>query len=269
MTAERRGKTRLERVYKDIARRIERMIHSGVYPVATRLPPERVLSEQFGVSRPTMREALIALEVRGLVDIVQGSGVYVASRIATGAMPAQPAGSDTVTNPFEATEARRLLEGEIAFLAATTASQEEINALEKIVAEIGSEELTQEQREQADRLFHLELARTTQNDLLVEMVEKLWDARYVSPLCVYFFSRARNMGSGPPAEEHALIVAALRARDSAKARQLMRDHLARVIESLLAATEADSIERARLKMIERSYDFAKRAGIPISSEAVN
>jgi DNA-binding GntR family transcriptional regulator len=62
-------------------------------------------------------------------------------------------------------------------------------------------------------------------------------------------------------DEHRLVLEALKQRDADGARRAMRDHLVRVTESLLRATEADALDRARLKVEERSFDFARRAGI--------
>ena len=71
--------SRGNRLYRDVADRMLALISSGTYPAGGRLPPERELAEQFSVSRPTIREAIIALEAKGLVRIKSGSGVYVLS----------------------------------------------------------------------------------------------------------------------------------------------------------------------------------------------
>jgi GntR family transcriptional repressor for pyruvate dehydrogenase complex len=66
-----------KRLYQHIADQIRSLIQSGGFAPGTRLPPERDLAQQLGVSRPSLREALIALEIAGSVEIRQGSGVYV------------------------------------------------------------------------------------------------------------------------------------------------------------------------------------------------
>jgi len=244
------------RLYEHIARTLEQAIEIGRYQPGARLPSERELSDEFGVSRPVVREAIIVLEMRGLVQRRQGAGVYVAAKA-----PVQPASGDDADGPFEVTEARRLLEGEIAALAAAAASDQQIAEMEAIIARIGDMRTDQATREQADRAFHVALARATNNDVLVGLVESLWDKRYQSPLCVYFFSRARDAGIQPPVDEHQLVLDALKARDPDAARQAMRDHLARVTQNLLIATEADVLDRARLRVEERRFDFARRAGV--------
>jgi DNA-binding FadR family transcriptional regulator len=246
------------RLYESIARSLEQSIEVGRYKPGGRLPSERELSDQFGVSRPVVREAIIVLELRGLVVRRHGAGVYVAAKSSP-----QPIAGDDADGPFEVTEARRLLEGEIAALAATAASDQQIAEMEAIIARIGDMRTDQATREQADRAFHVALARATNNDVLVGLVESLWDKRYQSPLCVYFFTRAREAGIQPPVDEHRLVLDALKARDPDSARQAMRDHLARVTENLLIATEADVLDRARLRVEERRFDFARRAGVKV------
>jgi GntR family transcriptional repressor for pyruvate dehydrogenase complex len=246
------------RLYESITRALEQAIEVGRYRPGDRLPSERELSDQFGVSRPVVREAIIVLELRGLVQRRHGAGVYVAPKASLQLSP-----PDEADGPFEVTEARRLLEGEVAALAASTASDQQIAELEAILARIGDMRSDQPTRERADRAFHVALARATGNDVLVGLIETLWDKRYQSPLCVYFFSRAREAGIQPPADEHRLVLDAIRARDPDAARRAMRDHLARVTENLLIATEADVLDRARLRVEERRFDFARRAGVQV------
>src|SRR5256885_13049232 len=102
------------RLYRQIADQLRALIERGEFPVGSRLPPERDLAVQLGVSRPSVREALIALEVEGLVEVRVGAGIFVA-------MPrpvpvADP--SNEAPGPFEHLRARWLLEGEIAAEAA-------------------------------------------------------------------------------------------------------------------------------------------------------
>ena len=69
------------RLYQQIADQIRTLIREGNFPVGSRLPPERDLAQQLGVSRPSVREALIALEVEGSVEVRMGAGVYVCAQI--------------------------------------------------------------------------------------------------------------------------------------------------------------------------------------------
>src|SRR5215472_18753907 len=103
------------RRYQQIAAAIERAVADGHYQPGQRLASERDLAEEFGVSRPTVRRAVIALEMRGLLEARQGSGIYVCQ---PSAVPAPPP-KDLDIGAFDHAEARRLFEGEVAALAAT------------------------------------------------------------------------------------------------------------------------------------------------------
>src|SRR5437868_9297522 len=96
-----------QKLYQQIARRIAAAINDGRYGPGDKLPSERELADDFGVSRPTIRDAMIALEFQGLVEARQGSGVYVN---AVASAPTEDPG-DLEVGALELTEARRLFEG--------------------------------------------------------------------------------------------------------------------------------------------------------------
>ncbi|MFL6716655.1 MAG: FadR/GntR family transcriptional regulator, partial [Burkholderiaceae bacterium] len=75
-----------QRLYRQISNQLRELIVGGEFPLGSRLPSERDLSVQLGVSRPSLREALIALEVEGYIEVRMGSGIYVCEP------PEQPAG---------------------------------------------------------------------------------------------------------------------------------------------------------------------------------
>lgn len=252
------------RLYLAVVEHLRQAIESGLYPVDGRLPSERELAEQLGVSRPVVREAIIVLESRGLVQTRHGAGVFVQT---AGEGPAAAA-ADSDSGPFEVIEARRLLEGEIAALATEIVTDRQIAAMQRLIDRIADARLDEATREKADRAFHIALARVTENDVVVGMVEKLWDMRYQSALCEYFFRRAREAGIEPPVDEHQKVLDALKERDPQAARQAMREHLAHVTENLLIATEEDVRDRARLKVAERRFDFARRAGLQVRNRPV-
>jgi GntR family transcriptional repressor for pyruvate dehydrogenase complex len=250
------------RLYLAIVDHLTQAIESGTYPIGGRLPSERDLADELGVSRPVVREAIIVLESRGLVETRHGAGVFVQTDAAI--TPASIIDSDS--GPFEVIEARRLLEGEIAALAAELITDRQIAELQRLIDRIANMRLDNAAREKADRAFHLTLARVTENDVLVGFIETLWDLRYQSALCEYFFRRAREAGMDPPVDEHQKVLDALKARDPDAARAAMREHLARVTENLLIATEEDVRDRARLRVAERRFDFARRAGVKIRGQ---
>jgi DNA-binding FadR family transcriptional regulator len=98
------------------------------------------------------------------------------------------------------------------------------------------------QGEDADRDFHMIIARATGNGAIIATIENLWDWRNRSPLARNILTRARGMGLEPRIVEHRRVVDALKARDPAAARQAMRDHLERVIDHLLHATETEAVQ---------------------------
>lgn len=245
------------KLYQQVAGAIASAITDGQYPVGSRLPSERDLAEEFGVSRPTVREAMIALEIRGLVEARHGSGIYVMEGAEAGAPPL-----DLDIGAFELTEARRLFEGEACALAASVITDEELAELETILADmVGENSLATSIGEQADRRFHLTIARATRNTAILMVVETLWDIRYRSPLCAAMLTRARQVGVRPLIEDHREILDALIQRDPAAARQVMRAHLGRVIDGLLIATEIDALDRARSDVEARRRDIARRSAV--------
>lgn len=244
------------KLYQQVANAISLAIAQGRYQAGQRLPSERDLADEFGVSRPTVREAVIALEIRGLVEARQGSGVYVTN--ARSDLPAP----ELDIGAFELTEARQLFEAEACALAAATITDAELAELEQILLQMIDENnsggLT---GEAADRRFHVAIAQATRNAAVIMVVETLWDLRYRSPLCAAMLDRARAVGVRPLIEDHRAIVEALQARDGRKAREAMRAHLGHVIEDLLTATEVDVMERAREDVAARRREWARRTAV--------
>ena len=240
-----------ERLYQDLARRLMDELVSGRYDVGDRLPAERELSAQFNVSRPTVREAVIAREVQGLVEVRVGSGAYVKR------LPGKHDIPGFNISAFELTEARLLFEGEAAALAATTITEEGLAELSALVEEIERENRNPHGTEKADRAFHLAIARATRNAAVAEAVEHLWDLRADSPESALLHEKARSANIKPVVTEHTAVLEALRARDPAAARSAMRTHLASVLDSLLFATEEKAIAEARRASQARRDRYTK------------
>lgn len=229
------------RLYERVARDISDKIAAGDYGVGQRLPSERHLAQAYEVSRPTVREAIIALELDGLVEVRQGSGVYV-----TASIPKGGRAGETDIGPFELLEARRAIEGETCALAAARITDDDLAELEALVDEMLCEDVTKS--EDADRRFHIAIARATQNSAMVATVEMLWEARARSPQYRLLSDKAHGAGLTPRRDEHSVILDALRTRDPETARIAMRNHLSNVLESILAATEVHELEQARARV---------------------
>ena len=231
------------RLYRQVADQLRALIDSGEYAVGGRLPTERDLAEQLKVSRPTVREALIALEVEGRVRIRVGSGIYV-SEPASSAQPLST--SSTIEGPFELLSAREFIEGAIAEQAARVAGPED---LERIDAALGAMAAVPHPGEASmvhDRAFHIAVAGSLGNAVLVRVVGELFDQRlnpYFTKLAHYF----ENPETWQTAlAEHQSIRAAIAARDPDAAGATMRKHLARSQERFAQnfGTETNGTSRA-------------------------
>jgi GntR family transcriptional repressor for pyruvate dehydrogenase complex len=240
-----------KKLYRRIADAIAAEIESGHYKPGDRLPTERELAVQFGVSRPSLREAMIALEIMGLIEAKQGLGITVAPR-----KHRAPPITDSEIGAFELIEARRLFEGEVAALAAPLISDEQLSELAGLITDMGDADGGK--AEKADRDFHMLIAQSTGNGAMVSSVENLWDWRYTSPLAKNILARAANLGMNDRIREHTEILDALKTRSPAAARQAMHDHMDRVIEHLLRATELVAVENARKASSERRQAMASR-----------
>jgi DNA-binding FadR family transcriptional regulator len=218
------------RLYRQIADQVEGLIAAGEFRPGDRLPPERDLAAKLGVSRATVREAMIALELAGLVDIRIGSGIYV-----TDTQKAEAAKDDPGPGPIELIDARRAIESGVAALAAVNATGDEIEALAENIAAMRIEAKEGPNNEESDRLFHLNLARATHNALLARTVKELWDWRE-GPMWTRLHTTLYLTGIHSRwIADHERVVEALRRRDPAGAAAAMESHLMGVKEVLLKA----------------------------------
>jgi len=243
-----------KRLYHSVAEQIKNLVHEGAFPPGSRLPGERDLAKTLGVSRVTIREAQIALEAIGLLDIRVGSGVYVLkqSSDASRRMPDVTA--------FELTEARAAIESEAAALAAASISEEELDELDEIVRQMETEtDPHAPLASDADRQFHLSIARATKNNAIVEIVERLWKIRTEKPDIKRAYDSICGINPNMRLKEHRDIAVALRKHDPVKARKAMRAHFKCIIEAMLSTTEAQAIEDARQRTLESRERFLNGA----------
>lgn len=239
------------KLYSTIVQAITADISNGLYPVGSRLPAERDLTERFKVSRPTVREAMIALEMQGLVEARKGSGVFVL------ASSTSQVDRELDIGAFEIIEARRMLEGEVAAVAATEINEAQLSELRSLLAEMDQEDTIA--AEDADRRFHIAIAEATGNAVIIAAVIDFWDMRVRSPLAREVLLKAGSLGTDKRIAEHSRILSALEARSPADARNAMRDHLARLIDYLLHVTETEAVERARAEAHQRRRALARRS----------
>ncbi len=211
-----------KRLYRQIADQVARLIRTGGLHGGERLPAERELAERFGVSRPTMREALIALEVEGLIEVRGGSGVFVLDRRVP-RRDAEPAGP--VPGPFDVIRARWIIESEAAFLAASNATPEQLQTLKQTLGVMRSHRTHSAESTAADQRFHLCIAQASGNGALLLVVQQLWELR-TGPLYMQFESHFVGESIWREANlEHAELLDAIASRDPPAAREAMRKHM--------------------------------------------
>ena len=225
------------RLYRQIADQIASLIDRGEFPPGARLPAERELASVLGVSRTSVREAIICLELAGRVEVRVGTGIFVCAK-RTPEPAASSHGDGDVPGPFDLLAARQVIEGEIAALAARTIRKRDVALLRELMERMRASDADHGPRNDADRDFHLTIAQATRNSALRTVVSRLWDARS-HPLWLrieaHFHTpalRARTL------EDHAAIVDALEAHDADGARGAMHRHLARVIREFQRQVEA-------------------------------
>jgi DNA-binding FadR family transcriptional regulator len=236
-----------DRLYRKIARQLSELITSGEFQPGQRLPSERELAEQLGVSRPSVREALIALEIEGKVDVRVGSGVFVSAAKPMRNLPAL-SGETHGEGPFELLQARMTVEGETAAHAAAGATGAEIEEIRAAVAELQRLTAAGESSDAADRAFHLAIARATHNGPLTSVVELLWDqgrGKMWKQMEKHFQTAALRAAT---LRDHKAILDAIAAGDSKGAREAMKKHLGRVSREFargLDGARKDGARRAR------------------------
>lgn len=212
------------RLYRQIAGQIAALIDSGEFPAGSRLPAERELATLLGVSRTSVREAVISLEIAGRVEVRVGSGIFVAEPGA-----AQIVGLvDEGPSPFDLLAARRMIEGEIAAQAARSARRADLAAMRATIERMRAHPDNFARRDAADREFHVRIAAATGNGSLALVVEGLWQQRrgkLWSRIENYFHTQKMRDGV---LLDHEAILAALEQRDPEAARTAMHRHLARV-----------------------------------------
>lgn len=217
------------RLYQDIVGQIQGLLADGRLKPGHQLPSERELSELFQVSRASVREALRALESMGFIEIRSGEGTYVASTVESFLSPLAFAIQEERDALREIFEARRILEPEIASLAAERASPSEVRQLEVVLEEQARQIARGETGVEADSAFHSALARAAKNKVFLRlndaMVQSLRETR----------ERSLQI-DGRPARSlagHRKILKAIRARDPGKARKAMLEHLEAIERNIL------------------------------------
>jgi GntR family uxuAB operon transcriptional repressor len=218
------------RLYRQVADALEERIAAGEFRSGDRLPTERDLSAYYSVSRTCVREALLALEIAGLVSIRVGSGVFVTSPPSPERLKIEPA-MDQVSLT-EILDARLMFEPEICAEAAANAKAEDIARLSAALKRMRDEHRKAADTEYGDRDFHLAIAQACGNTIAQNLLQEIWDD-VSAPLWQGIMSHIRTpILRLKWIEDHEAIIAAIELRDRRKARAAMRRHIEHVVESL-------------------------------------
>ncbi len=215
------------RRYQEVATRISRYIaEKGLEPGA-RLPGEIDLAKICGVSRPTIREAMVSLEIAGELEIRGGSGAYVREAVNPMSLVL-----DSGPGPFELLRARILIEGEVCADAALYASAGDLAKIEKTLQQMRRLVLAKTNAQVSDRQFHVAIGEAARNSVLASIVDGLWAGMF-APMYHRLSQRAGlNQHQAAALEDHEAIFAAITERDPNEARRAMRRHLQHVEEHL-------------------------------------
>jgi len=212
-----------ERTYQRLAQQIAEMIAGGELGAGDRLPSERLLSERFKVSRTSLREAIISLEIRGIVEVRPGSGIYVRA-----VRPSPPKAKDS-TGPFELLRGRLIIEPSICAAAAVAAKDADLDAIFETIVRMKDTLNDKRANEIADKAFHVAIAAASGNAMMAEIVGAVWDRRHGA-----MWEKIEEPFHTPTLREAAIadhqnIFNALATHDAAEASAQMRRHIERVI----------------------------------------
>jgi GntR family transcriptional repressor for pyruvate dehydrogenase complex len=221
--------------YQKIADQLRSYIAQGDFKAGSRLPPERDLTQLLGVSRPSLREALIALEIDGDIEIKMGSGVYVRARSRDGKSQVMPLGE----SPSELMQARALIEGESVILACLHGKKSDHRYLQECIDAMRASIANGLPPLEDDRKFHQRLAKMTGNSALVRIITALFDERH-TPISAHLSKHSENALTWEAAVvEHEAILRAVVNKDVLGAQTSMRQHLSRSENRWLQALEPE------------------------------
>lgn len=211
-----------------IVQQIKNQIKKGSLKPGEKLPSERELASLLGVSRASVREAIKALSFSGYLEVIQGKGTYILE-IATQ--------YDEIVNFFSEfsnysldslMEARIMLEGEFARLAAVNASQEEIEVIERVVNEICNSKDTNTFFVK-DLQLHLTIAKATHNPIMNGLMKIIVEMLYKETHKIIEISENTRENTIKTTRD---LLQAIKQRDAEKAKELMSEHIRNIRVSL-------------------------------------
>jgi len=167
-----------KKAYMIVAEQIKHAIQSGSLQPGDQLPPERVLTEQFGVSRATMRQAFSVMEVMELIEVRNGVGAFICAPPREEELKIKVDWENSI-DPWDIMEARMSIEPHIAALAAINATPKDIAEMRRVLDEEDKCQQTEhfDLFENLDNEFHFLIAKATHNDTLCMMAQYMFECR--------------------------------------------------------------------------------------------
>lgn len=218
------------RIHEEVVSQVHELIKEGQFKAGDQLPSERELAETFKVSRTSVREALRALETRGLIVSRTGMGNFIADLpVDLLVAPLAKFLSDEKRALADVFEMRKVIEPQIALLAAERATGRDIEELKKILGKQADAVSRGETGVEADAELHLAIGRATKNQALQKLVSGLMEMLSRSREESLQTADRRNASI----ESHRAIVAAIEKHDQNKARAAMRRHIEQVEANVL------------------------------------
>ncbi|GAB3480540.1 FCD domain-containing protein [Marinomonas epiphytica] len=215
-----------DRRYQQVGRQIRNTLLSGELPVGGRLPSERELSERYGASRATIREAIVMLELQGLVKVKQGAGIFFTDSPDRDSLVGE---AESSIGPFELLQARQLLETNIASFAATQISAAHVREMRALL-KAQEEEINGDSKRfnELDQNFHMVIADATQNNMMIQMAQSMWESvRTENPLWdalnKQYFHEKRLQSLW--LSDHRNILIALQKRSPQETKQAVWQHI--------------------------------------------
>jgi len=219
------------RIYEEIVIKVKEMIEQGRLKSGDQLPGERELSEVFHVSRSSLREALRSLESKGYLESRQGDGTYIASNpVESLVSPLASVIFSEKDSQMELFEMRRLIEPQLAYLAAERATEEEIARMEEALALQEQAIAKGETGTETDKAFHYLMAKATNNKVLLRLTD------YMRDLLAESRDKYLQVEGRPEKSiaRHRQVLDAIKAGDGELAAQVMRDHVLDIENCLFA-----------------------------------
>lgn len=246
-----------QRLYEQVAGQVTELVARGEFKPGDRLPPERDLAKMLAVSRPTVREAMIALEIAGLIEVRGGAGTFVTdkARLVNGTgtngadISVHRLFEGVGSSPLELVAARRTIEPQVAALAAQRGTPDEIAAIAETVEMIAAAEDTPAHRA-ADHKFHVRIGLASHNSVLTAIVDECWAEMYspmferMGAVTGLIVSRCSPQQRDTTVAEHDAVYRAIANRDPVAARAAMDAHLTGV-EAILVGGDAAEHELTR------------------------